>query len=120
MAATAGIWRSGTCCRTCPIRRTAAGSRTIEATAHSAVIVEGRAMSDLFPLSEHAREVRERLIDFQRTHVEPAEGEYFAHIARDGQHWTIPPVIERLKNLARAAGLWNLFLPGREHGRGLS
>jgi len=77
-------------------------------------------MSDLFPLSERARELRARLRDFQHTHVEPAEAEYFAHIAQDGRRWTIPPVIERLKNLARAAGLWNLFLPDKQHGTGLS
>src|SRR3954454_18969280 len=77
-------------------------------------------MSDLFPLSDRARELRARLIDFQSTHVEPAEREYFAHIEQPGQRWTIPPVIERLKNLARAAGLWNLFLADRQHGAGLS
>ena len=77
-------------------------------------------MTDLFAPSEHARELRDRLIRFQREYVEPAEPEYFAHIARPNQRWTIPPIIESLKKKARAAGLWNLFLPSAEHGAGLS
>jgi acyl-CoA dehydrogenase len=77
-------------------------------------------MSDLFPLSARIRELRARLSDFQRSFVEPAESEYFAHIEQPGQRWTIPPVIEKLKTKARAAGLWNLFLPDARHGAGLS
>jgi acyl-CoA dehydrogenase len=77
-------------------------------------------MSDLFPLSERAHELRERLTAFQREHIEPVEAEYFAHIEQAGQRWTIPPVMEKLKVQARAAGLWNLFLPDPVHGKGLS
>jgi len=73
-------------------------------------------MSDLFPMSDRARELRARLQDFQREFVEPAEAEYSAHVAREGQRWTIPPVMESLKARARSAGLWNLFLPDKAHG----
>jgi acyl-CoA dehydrogenase len=66
-------------------------------------------MPDLFPLSVHARELREQLSVFQREQIEPAEAEYFAHLEQPGQRWTIPPVMEKLKEQARAAGLWNLF-----------
>ena len=76
-------------------------------------------MTDLFPLSDRARDLRERLIAFHRESIAPAEAEYFAHLEQPGQHWTIPPVMEKLKALARAAGLWNLFLPDAQHG-GLS
>src|SRR5581483_1363840 len=78
------------------------------------------AMPDLFPLSTRALELRGRLIRFQRERVEPAEAEYFAHVDVPAQRWTIPPVIERLKREARAAGLWNLFLPDAARGAGLS
>jgi acyl-CoA dehydrogenase len=77
-------------------------------------------MTDLFAPSERARELRDRLIRFHRENVEPAEPEYFAHTAQPNQRWTIPPIIESLKKKARAAGLWNLFLPNAEHGAGLS
>jgi len=75
---------------------------------------------DLFPVSPRARDLRGRLMRFQREHTEPAEVDYFAHVGHPGQRWTIPPVIERLKAQARAQGLWNLFLPDATHGAGLS
>ena len=77
-------------------------------------------MTDLFACSERARELGDRLARFQREHVEQAEDEYFAHIAQPGRRWTIPPIMESLKKKARAAGLWNLFLPDAELGAGLS
>jgi acyl-CoA dehydrogenase len=77
-------------------------------------------MTDLYPLSPRARDLRERLIQFQREHIEAAEAEYFAHVAQTGRRWTIPPVIEQLKAKARAQNLWNLFLPDAGHGAGLS
>ena len=73
-------------------------------------------MHDLFPLSARAAQLRQRLIEFQHAHVEPAEAPFFAHVAQPQQRWTIPPVIETLKQQARAAGLWNLFLPATPHG----
>ena len=42
-------------------------------------------------------------------HVYPNEKRYYEAIARD--RWAVSPVIEELKPKARAAGLWNLFLP---------
>ncbi len=69
-------------------------------------------MLDLFPMSDRARDLHQRVSRFQRETIEPAEAEYFAHVEHPRQRWTIPPVVERLKVQAKAAGLWNLFLPG--------
>jgi acyl-CoA dehydrogenase len=77
-------------------------------------------MSDLFPLSDRARALRERLEQFMAELVVPGEAEYFAHIEDPARRWTIPPVMERMKSQARAAGLWNLFLPHAELGAGLT
>jgi len=74
---------------------------------------------ELFAPSERARDLHQRVARFQQELIEPAEAEYFAHLQQAGQCWTIPPVIEKLKAQARAAGLWNLFLPDSNH-RGLS
>lgn len=51
-------------------------------------------------------------------HVYPNEMRYHDEIAQN--RWTPPRIIEELKPKARAAGLWNLFLPNNEHGAGLT
>ncbi len=52
--------------------------------------------------------------------VVPGEGLYAQQHATANDRWTIPPVLEALKAQARAAGLWNLWLPDSEFGAGLS
>lgn len=67
--------------------------------------------------STKTRELMERLNAFMDEYVYPNERRY--HEERNaGQNW--PPVIEALKPRAREAGLWNLFLPNKAHGAGLS
>jgi acyl-CoA dehydrogenase len=67
---------------------------------------------DLPAPSARARELRDRMENFLRDRVLPAEAEYraFREQAGPGSH-AVPPVIEKLKEQARAEGLWNLFLP---------
>jgi acyl-CoA dehydrogenase len=74
----------------------------------------------LFPQSDKARALGERLTRFRLERIEPAERDHHAHVAQPGQRWTIPPVMEQLKQQARADGLWNLFLPDPQLGAGLS
>ena len=67
-----------------------------------------------FALSEAARDYAARTEDFLADFVYPAEPVYAAQRAEliaAGQPWDLPPVVEQLKVQARAAGLWNLFLP---------
>ena len=51
-------------------------------------------------------------------HVYPNEQRFQDEIERN--RWLPPKIIEELKAKARAAALWNLFLPGEEHGAGLT
>lgn len=61
-----------------------------------------------FDLSDRQRHYRDRVRDFIEAEVRPRKGEY----AHDGEdRWQPVPVIEALKPKARAAGLWNLFMP---------
>jgi acyl-CoA dehydrogenase len=76
-------------------------------------------MTDLFPHSPRALDLRQRLLAFMDEVVVPGEAEYHAHTALPGQRWTIPPVMEAMKAKARASGLWNLFLPDPKHGADL-
>src|SRR5579863_10615776 len=75
-----------------------------------------------FSPSPKAQGYIQRLSAFMQEDVLPAEPEYCAQLQNipDWRSWTQPPVMERLKAKARAAGLWNLFLPDREYGAGLS
>lgn len=75
-----------------------------------------------FSLSQAAKETLERLSAFVSQQVLPKEAEYFASLQGGGNFrtWRQPAVMEELKAKAKAAGLWNLFLPDTEHGAGLS
>ncbi|MGA6988129.1 MAG: acyl-CoA dehydrogenase family protein [Terriglobales bacterium] len=75
-----------------------------------------------FSRSPRAQSYVQRLSAFMQEHVLPAEPEYFAHVQNlpDWRGWKHPAVMETLKAKARAAGLWNLFLPDGEFGAGLS
>jgi alkylation response protein AidB-like acyl-CoA dehydrogenase len=74
-----------------------------------------------FALPQRSRDLVDTLQGFMRDEVLPAESIYAAQLSgsRDHRQWRQPAVMETLKAKARAAGLWNLFLPDTEHGAGL-
>jgi len=57
---------------------------------------------------------------FLEDRVYPAEATYAAQLSAAPTRWSVPPIMEELKQAARAAGLWNLFLPESEKGAGLT
>ena len=76
-----------------------------------------------FDYSPRTKELQARVRDFMDAHVYPNEARYFSEIEANtqaGRRWTSLALIEELKPKARAAGLWNLFLPESEYGGGLS
>ncbi|HXK04430.1 MAG TPA: acyl-CoA dehydrogenase family protein [Verrucomicrobiae bacterium] len=72
-----------------------------------------------FEYSARVKDLQERLSGFMEEHVYPNEALYHRHTLGPDR-WQPVPVIEELKPKARAAGLWNLFLPASEHGAGLT
>ena len=72
-----------------------------------------------FEPSPRVVDLKQRLTAFMEEHIYPNEARHLEEAERLGP-WQVLPVIEELKPLARAAGLWNLFLPESEHGPGLS
>ncbi len=74
-----------------------------------------------FEHSERARDYMAHVERFVRERVVPNEQTYLDQLAHtdDWRRWRIPPVLEDLKRDAKAAGLWNLFLPESELGAGL-
>ena len=71
-----------------------------------------------FSFSSKVKDLQQHLQVFMDEHIYPNEQRYHDEI--EGNRWSPPAVIEELKPKARAAGLWNLFLPDREHGAGLT
>ncbi|MBL9012190.1 MAG: acyl-CoA dehydrogenase family protein [Alphaproteobacteria bacterium] len=75
---------------------------------------------------EHTAKVKDliaRVSDFMDRHVYPAEKVYNDEMAaarKAGNPWIVVKVLEELKEKARAAGLWNLFLPESHLGGGLT
>ncbi|MBL7249347.1 acyl-CoA dehydrogenase family protein [Alloalcanivorax sp. C16-2] len=74
----------------------------------------------MLPLSERAQGLYDQLVDFMDQHVYPNETVYAEQHAASEDRWTPPPILKELKQKARAAGLWNLFLPESDLGAGLS
>ncbi len=72
-----------------------------------------------FAFSDKVVSYQRRLDAFMAEHIYPNELRYYQQAERLGP-WQIYPVIEELKPKARAAGLWNLFMPDVEHGPGLT
>jgi acyl-CoA dehydrogenase len=71
-----------------------------------------------FEFSEKTKDLQRRLRAFLDEHVYPNEHRFHDEIEK--KRWKPTRVIEELKPKARAAGLWNLFLPNDESGAGLT
>jgi acyl-CoA dehydrogenase len=72
-----------------------------------------------FEPSARVRDLLARLSAFMAEHIYPNEEDYQRQL-QTGDRWQPPALLEGLKEKARATGLWNLFLPGDEHGAGLT
>jgi len=72
-----------------------------------------------FEFTEKVKSLQQKLEAFMDEHVYPNEQRYQEDLDR-GDRWQPSRVIEELKPKARAAGLWNLFLPDSEDGAGLT
>ncbi|WP_042301935.1 acyl-CoA dehydrogenase family protein [Paraburkholderia kururiensis] len=76
-----------------------------------------------FDYTPKVQALREKLLAFFDEHIYPNESVFLAEVARNranGNAWVPTEIVEKLKETARAAGLWNLFLPDSERGAGLT
>ena len=73
----------------------------------------------IFEKSDEVSDMERRLSAFMEEHIYPNEARFYRESADLGP-WKVQPVVEELKPKARAAGLWNLFLPRSDRGAGLT
>jgi acyl-CoA dehydrogenase len=71
-----------------------------------------------FAFSGKVKDLQQRLQAFMDEYIYPNEQRFYDEI--EGNRWAPTRVIEELKPKARAAGLWNLFLPDDTSGAGLT
>jgi acyl-CoA dehydrogenase len=71
-----------------------------------------------FEPSDKTKELQRRLQQFMDAQVYPNEARFDEEAARN--RWQPTRIVEELKPKARAAGLWNLFLPQDPNGPGLA
>ncbi len=67
-----------------------------------------------FDYSAKTKDLQKRVTAFMEDHIYPAEADYTAELAANtaaGKRWTALNTVEKLKQKAKAQGLWNLFLP---------
>jgi acyl-CoA dehydrogenase len=69
--------------------------------------------------TDRTRELATRLTAFMDEHIYPNEATFHQEVDH-GDRWQPAKIVEDLKPKARAAGLWNLFLPESEYGAGLT
>jgi acyl-CoA dehydrogenase len=68
-----------------------------------------------FEHSEKVKRLQDKLSAFMAEHIYPNE-KVFCEQIDQGDRWQPTAIVEELKVKARAASLWNLFLPESEHG----
>ena len=72
-----------------------------------------------FEYSQKVKDLQARLNAFMDEHIYPNEKKFLEQVA-EGDRWQPTQIIEEMKDKAKAAGLWNLFLPASERGAGLT
>ncbi|WP_341284574.1 acyl-CoA dehydrogenase [Priestia megaterium] len=74
-----------------------------------------------FSYSDKVVKLQKELTSFMEEHIYPNERLYEQQLNEQLSRWSaVPPIMEELKEKAKQAGLWNLFLPESEYGAGLT
>ena len=82
-------------------------------------------ISTTLPTTTRADDYLARVQAFIRDEIDPVEADFWRDVRStcpggDWRDWRNPPMLDALKQKARAQGLWNLFLPDPVLGAGLS
>jgi len=72
-----------------------------------------------FELSPKVKDLQRQISDFMNEYVYPIEKKVEEEMSQPGREHTEPQVLKDVRKKAKAGGLWNLFLPDAEDGKGL-
>ncbi|KAG8442832.1 hypothetical protein GDO86_011588 [Hymenochirus boettgeri] len=81
---------------------------------HSVISTPDISTNGLFLLSPKGQNIFQKVKQFMDQHVYPAQKEvleYYTKNENSPLRWKQPAVLKKLKEMAKAEGLWNLFLP---------
>jgi acyl-CoA dehydrogenase len=73
-----------------------------------------------FEFSEKTRDFRARIEALMDELIYPNEATFHEQLQAADSRWSVPPIVEELKEEAKSRGLWNLFLPDSDLGAGLT
>jgi acyl-CoA dehydrogenase len=73
-----------------------------------------------FSYSAKVIELEKKLTRFMEENIYPNEAVFEKQLSENDRWSKVPPIMETLKEKAKAEGLWNLFLPESEYGAGLT
>ncbi len=73
-----------------------------------------------FAYTEKVKALQQQVSDFMNRYVFPNQQTYRDQLTASNQPHYHAEIVDELKVLAKAQGLWNLFLPDTEHGAGLT
>jgi acyl-CoA dehydrogenase len=73
-----------------------------------------------FEYSDTCQQLMTQLERFMDDHVYPNESLVGEQVRESGDPHCEPPILKELRAKAKGLGLWNLFLPDKEHGAGLT
>ena len=71
-----------------------------------------------FEYNDKTKLALDKLDSFMDQYIYPNEAEFYRQHDAMEDRWDTPAMMEELKEKARAAGLWNLFLPHSDRGKG--
>ncbi|HYA34209.1 MAG TPA: acyl-CoA dehydrogenase family protein [Candidatus Binataceae bacterium] len=73
-----------------------------------------------FQFNAKTQELRKRVDDFMQENIFPNEKKVFEEVEKSSNHHAEAPTMKEIRKKAKSQGLWNLFLPDKEHGAGLT
>src|SRR5689334_13011983 len=72
-----------------------------------------------FELSTRVKDLQRQVSDFMNENVYPIEKQVEDEMNEPGKEHVEPAILKDVRKKAKAAGLWNLFIPDDEYGKGL-